>query len=234
MTVPDADTGAPIRLVIFDFDGTLSDSGGWFLSIVDHLAEKYRFRPVDPGEVETLRNQSTREVIRHLGIPAWKLPFIARYVRTLLALHTHEIRLFEGVGELLAALKAAGMQLAVVTSNSELNARRILGVENAALIDLWDCASSLYGKAPKYRRTLKRAGVSAGEAISIGDETRDIEAARRTGIRTGAVLWGYASEAALRRLSPDLLFTRPDEIARVLLAGDSALQPIPESSLTAR
>ncbi|UZK69256.1 HAD hydrolase-like protein [Sphingomonas sp. S1-29] len=220
MTVPDADAGAPIRLVIFDFDGTLSDSGGWFLGIVDHLAEKYRFRAVDPDEVEGMRDKTTREVIRHLGIPPWKLPFIARYVRSLLALHTHEIALFEGIAELLAALKAAGIRVAVVTSNSELNARRILGPDNAALVDVWECASSLYGKAPKYRRALKRAGVAASEAISIGDETRDIEAARRAGMRAGAVLWGYASESALRAQSPDLVFAAPNDIARMLIAGD--------------
>ena len=41
-----------IRLVIFDFDGTLSDSGDWFLSVVDELARKFRFRTVQPDEGE--------------------------------------------------------------------------------------------------------------------------------------------------------------------------------------
>ena len=71
----------PVRLIIFDFDGTLSDSGEWFINVIDQLAERFRFRRVDRDEIETLRSRSSREVIRHLGIPAWKLPFISRHVR---------------------------------------------------------------------------------------------------------------------------------------------------------
>lgn len=210
---------APIRLVIFDFDGTLSDSGHWFLGIVDHLAQRYRFRTVEAGEVKALRSLPTRDVIRHLRIPAWKLPFIARYVRTLFALHTDEVHLFEGVTEMLKRLEAAGIRLALVTSNAEINARRILGPENAARFTIWECASSLYGKAPRFRRVLKAAGVSPAETLAIGDETRDIEAARRCGIRSGAVHWGYAHREALDDLAPDHGFDTPDAVVRLLTGG---------------
>nr|WP_221228478.1 HAD hydrolase-like protein [Sphingomonas yantingensis] len=207
----------PIRLVIFDFDGTLSDSGHWFLGIVDHLAQRYRFRTVEAGEVEALRGLPTRDVIRHLRIPAWKLPFIARYVRTLFALHTHEVHLFDGVTDMLERLEAAGVQLALVSSNAEINARRILGPDNARRFTIWECASSLYGKAPRFRRVLKAAGVSAAQALAIGDETRDIEAAQRCGIRSGAVHWGYAHREALAAVSPDFGFESPDAVVRLLL-----------------
>lgn len=207
----------PIRLVIFDFDGTLSDSGHWFLGIVDHLAQRYRFRTVEAGEVEVLRSLPTRDVIRHLRIPAWKLPFIARYVRTLFALHTHEVHLFDGVTDMLERIEAAGVQLALVSSNAEINARRILGPDNARRFTIWECASSLYGKAPRFRRVLKAAGVSADETLAIGDETRDIEAARRCGIRSGAAHWGYAHRQALAEVGPDYGFDSPDAVVRLLL-----------------
>lgn len=203
--------------MIFDFDGTLSDSGHWFLGIVDHLAQRYRFRAVEPGEVERLRHLPTRDVIRSLGIPAWKLPFIARYTRSLFALHTHEVKLFDGIGEMLAAIDHAGIRIALVTSNAEINARRILGEENARRIAIWECASSLYGKAPRFRRVLKRAGIPASGALAIGDETRDIEAAQRCGIRAGAVLWGYAHADALCALEPDLRFETPGDVVRALI-----------------
>ncbi|WP_188055924.1 MULTISPECIES: HAD-IA family hydrolase [unclassified Sphingosinithalassobacter] len=204
---------SPIRLVIFDFDGTLSDSGEWFLSVVDQLAARFRFRTVVDGEVEMLRHKSTREVIQYLGIPNWKLPFIARYIRKLVYRRHGEIHLFPGVGDLLDRLAATGVQLALVTSNSEANARAILGPENAAKFDIWACGSSLYGKAPKFRRVLKRARVSPAEALAIGDETRDVDAAREVGMRAGSVLWGYASEEALAGAAPNALFRQIDEIA---------------------
>jgi phosphoglycolate phosphatase len=65
---------------------------------------------------------------------------------------------------------------------------------------------------------LKRAGVEPARAIAIGDEVRDIEAARSAGIACAAVTWGYAAPAALRAQRPDLLFERMDEIAPALLS----------------
>lgn len=203
---------APPRLVIFDFDGTLSDSGNWFLSIMDHLSDRYGFRRVARHEIEPLRRMCTRDVIRHLAIPRWKLPFISRYVRRLFGRHTHQVHLFEGVPDMLAAIEAAGIRIAVVTSNSEANARAVLGPENAARVTWWACGASLFGKAPKFRKVLKMSGIPPHQALAIGDETRDIDAARATGVRAGAVLWGYANPEAFAHLDPDIAFATPQAV----------------------
>jgi phosphoglycolate phosphatase-like HAD superfamily hydrolase len=73
------------RLVIFDFDGTLADSFPWFLRSIDSVADRFRFRRLREGDVELLRGHGAREIIRYLGIPTWKLPFIARHMRRLKA-----------------------------------------------------------------------------------------------------------------------------------------------------
>ena len=202
----------PIRLVIFDFDGTLSDSGDWFLSVVDELARKFRFRTVQPDEVDMLRNKSSRDVIAFLGISKWKLPLIARHVRRLVGCNAHQIELFPGTPDLLEQIAATGVKIALVTSNAEANVRKILGPEHAARIDCFACGSSLFGKAPKFRRVLKKMGVKPGEVLAVGDETRDIDAAREVGMRAGSVLWGYAAEELLIAMRPDVLFRTPQDI----------------------
>ena len=211
------------RLVIFDFDGTLADSGDWFLSIADHLAERFKFRKVPADEVESLRGKTSSEVIRHLGIPRWKLPAIGRYTHDLLAQQTDRIALFGGVTRLLEQLAASGVRIALVTSNAEDNARAILGPANAALIERFECGASLFGKARRYRKVLRKCNVALHEAISIGDETRDVVAAKKVGICSGAVLWGYANRAVLERLEPDLLFETPGEVLEYLLGGQATL-----------
>jgi phosphoglycolate phosphatase len=203
---------APIRLVIFDFDGTLSDSGDWFLSVVDELAHKFRFRTVQPGDVDMLRNKSSRDVIEFLGISKWKLPLIARHVRRLVGRNAHQIELFPGTPDLLEQIAATGVKIALVTSNAEANVRKILGPEHAARIDCFACGSSLFGKAPKFRRVLKKMGVKPHEVLAVGDETRDVDAAREVGMRAGSVLWGYAAEELLIAMQPDVLFRTPQDI----------------------
>ncbi len=203
---------SPIRLVIFDFDGTLSDSGDWFLSVVDELARKFRFRTVESHEVDMLRNKSSRDVIEFLGISKWKLPLIARHVRRLVGRNAHQIELFPGTPDLLEQIAATGVKIALVTSNAEANARAILGPVHAARIDFYACGSSLFGKAPKFRRVLKKMGMKPHEVLAIGDETRDVDAAREVGMRAGSVLWGYAAEELLSAMEPDVMFRTPQDI----------------------
>lgn len=205
------------QLVILDFDGTLADSGDWFLSIADDLADRFRFRRVAPDEVEGLRGRTTREVIKHLGIPRWKLPIIARHLHRRLAAETHKIALFDGVSTLLADLRAAGIRIALVTSNAEHNARTILGEDNARHIEQWECGASLFGKAPRFRRVIRRARLPHTAILSIGDETRDLTAARKVGVDGAAVLWGYANRDILTALNPVTAFETPAEVLPFVL-----------------
>jgi phosphoglycolate phosphatase len=211
----------PYSLVILDLDGTLADSLGWFLRHVNDVADRFNFRRVADEDIEELRHAGSREIIARLEVPTWKIPFIARHMRRLKAEHLAEIALFPGAEAMLRTLKDGGLQLALVSSDSEANARRLLG-EAAAHFSWFDCGASIFGKAAKFRRVVRRAGVAPSEVISIGDETRDIEAARTVGIACGAVSWGYAAPAKLRALGPDLIFERMEDIAPCLLLSEAA------------
>ena len=201
----------PFSLAIFDLDGTLVDSFPWFLRTVNDVADRFGFRRVRDEDVEQLRHASTREILAHLEVPVWKLPAIARYARRLKGEAASEISLFAGTDAMLRRLAANGVQLALVTSDSEINARQKLGA-SAALFQHFDCAASVFGKPAKFRRVIRRAGVLPQNVISIGDEVRDIEAARAVGVACGAVSWGYAAPAALRALAPDYMFAQMDDI----------------------
>jgi phosphoglycolate phosphatase len=206
----------PYSLVIFDLDGTLVDSFPWFLRNVNDVADRFGFRKVAEHEIEDLRHKPAREILRLLGIPLWKLPRIARHMQRMMAEDAVSAPLFDGAAEVLRALASAGHRLALVTSNSEANAREKLG-DSATLFAHFACGTSIFGKAAKFRRVLKQARVAASETLAIGDETRDIEAARAAGIACGAVTWGYAAPSALKAFGPDLVFEQMDDIARALI-----------------
>ena len=140
------------------------------------------------------------------------------HVRQLKSAHLRDIALFPGTGEMLRALKDGGLRLALVSSDHEANARQQLGETNAALFSDFACGASIFGKAAHFRRVLKRAGVDPARAVAIGDEVRDIEAARAVGIAAAAVTWGYAAPEKLRALSPDWMFERMEDIAPALCA----------------
>jgi phosphoglycolate phosphatase len=204
------------RLAIFDFDGTLADSFSWFLGVVNRLADEHRFQRIEEHEIETLRGLAARQVVAHLGVPAWKLPWVARRMRQQMARDIDHITLFPGVDRLLQGLARREIRIAIVTSNSIRNVRQVLGPGNAALILHYACGVSLFGKQAKLRAILRRSGFSAAEAICIGDEVRDLEAAHAAGIAFGAVSWGYTNPEALRCHAPQEVFANPEEILRKL------------------
>jgi phosphoglycolate phosphatase len=206
----------PYKLVLFDLDGTLSDSFPWFLRIVNAAADKHGFRRIEPHEIEEVRGKGAREIVKFFQVPAWKLPIIARDMRRMKSEHLDTIPLFAGVDRLLQALAVKGVAAAMVSSDSEENVRRALGPANARLISYYACGASIFGKAKKFRRVLTMSGIAAKDAICIGDEVRDIEAARKAGLAFGAVSWGYATPQALATLSPEEMFDSMDDmIARL-------------------
>jgi phosphoglycolate phosphatase len=205
------------KLAIFDFDGTLADSFPWFCRILNDVADRFGFRRTEPHEINALRTMGARDLMRHFGIPAWKTPFIAHHIRKRKSKELEQTRLFDGVEAMLRELSDAGIALALVTSNSEPNARAILGAENANLIRTYECGVSMFGKASRFRKVLRRTGTLAGDAICIGDEIRDLEAARKEGIAFGAVTWGYTVPDALIAHGPAVLFRSVDEVADQLL-----------------
>ncbi len=206
------------RLALFDFDGTLADSQAWFLGVFDQVADRFGYRRLAPGDRERLRGLETKAILQDLGVPTWKLPMIAKHVRALAARDIEKIRLFPGAAEMLAALKTGGVETAVVSSNDEGNVRRVLGPA-AAHVAHFACGASLFGKPSKIRGVLKAMRVDRHGAILIGDETRDVAAARDVGIDCGLVAWGYADPDFLRSLAPILFFERMDEIAPALING---------------
>src|SRR5262249_1618115 len=201
-------TDAPYSLAIFDLDATLPDSFPCFPSVLNGVADRFGFRSVAFDEVEALRRIGPRELLKHLDVPRWKLPLIADHMRRLKAQHLHDIPLFPGAREMLQVLAGAGVKLALVSSDSKANARTQLGAAAAALFSHYACGASLFGKAAKFRHVVKRSGVAP--AIAIGDELRDIDAARAAGIACGAVTWGYADPTALRAQKPDHMFMAMD------------------------
>jgi phosphoglycolate phosphatase len=205
------------RLAIFDFDGTLADSFPLVLGMMNDVADRFAFRRVREGELEELRLCDAREIMRRLGVRRWKLPMIARYVRARMAADVDQIGLFAGAGQMLGELSSAGVRLAVVSANGEDTIRTVLGPDNAALIDGFAAGVSLFGKRSKLIKMARLAGVARSDCIVIGDELRDLDAARAAGMAFGAVSWGATRGAAHAARGADFVFETMDEIAPTVL-----------------
>lgn len=204
-------------LAIFDYDGTLADSFPWFCSVLNQTARQFGFREVAEDEIDELRALGTREIVARLGVAKWKLPAIAMHMRKLSAESRDAVALFPGADAMLASLAASNIRVAIVSSNAEQTIRRTLGLA-AVHVSHFQCGASLWGKGAMFKAVIKRLGADKPCTIAIGDEVRDIEAARGAGIAAGAVTFGYNAAATLRAHGPDMVFDDYAELVEKLTA----------------
>ena len=203
------------RLVIFDFDGTLADSLPWFRASFQDMIARFDLAPVRDDEVEGLRGMSAREIMARLNVSMWQLPAIVSDMRKRKLAAASEISLFKGIPAMLTDLQRLGIKTAIVSSDSEASVRQVLGPA-ASLIARFDCGAALFGKHRKFRRVARKLGAKPSETICIGDEIRDIEAAKAAGMDSGAVAWGYALPSALQAARPTHLFNSIEEMVQRL------------------
>jgi phosphoglycolate phosphatase len=203
------------RLAIFDFDGTLADSFPFFIRVFNQLAEQHGFKGIDPDLAHTYRGYDARQIMEQVGIPAWKLPLVAKSFISLMSQNAASISLFEHTDDMLLHLANKGVTLAIVSSNSYDNVSRILGPANTRLISQFECGVSIFGKSARIQKVLKKTGIPCREAIYIGDQVTDLEAARKVKVAFGAVSWGYGTIESLREHFPEEEFDSVSAIRRI-------------------
>ncbi|MBJ8433782.1 HAD family hydrolase [Acinetobacter pittii] len=193
------------QAIIFDMDGTLVDSFSFFLGALNQLAKKYKFKSVELHEVEQYKHLSPKEIMKEMNVSRWKLPWIAKDFIRLMKERDQDVYMFEGMRDHLIELHKRGYTLAIITSNSKENCQSILGKELCELFSHIDGGSSIFGKAKRIKRVLNILDVSKNQAIYVGDQTTDGEAAHKAGIDFAAVGWGYTSAEKLKTIQPKVV-----------------------------
>ncbi len=212
----------PVSVVIFDFDGTVADTFRAGFEILNELAEEYGYRPLREEDIEGARDFSTRGLMRHLGVSTRKLPAISRQGVKRLRGRIQSIQPLPDVADMLRELVARGFRLGIVTSNSEENVGIFARNHGLEVFEFVRSSSRLMGKGREIKQAMRAHGFGIGDALYVGDETRDIEACRGIGMRCAAVTWGYNSRRALEEQGPYAMVESP---AQLLTLIDSLAKP---------
>lgn len=202
-------------MIIFDFDGTLAETLPFIVSVLDQLADRHNLQRLDKSLIPILRSYKLPKLIKMYNIPIWKLPVMAADLQEMMHQNIDSIKLFPGMEELIKELHTQQVTLAVVTSNALRNVQKVLGEEIVKCISYFECGVPLMSKAGVLRRLLRTSSILPQDALAIGDETRDIEAARKLGIPSIAVNWGFSTQPALEKAGPDFLVSSAEQILEI-------------------
>ena len=203
------------KYVIFDFDGTLADTEEANFVIYQKLAEKYNLRNITMDELGHLKKMSAKDVMAYVELKKRYLPFILKRGKNLLTQDIKNIRLCKpDVFQTIVKLREMGLKTAIITTNSKTNVKMFLESHNSNIFDLV-VSATMFGKELKMKKIIKKEKLNPREVLYVGDEIRDIIAAKNAGIDIASVGWGYNTVDSLKKHKPDYLIFEPSELIEI-------------------
>ncbi|HEX7241496.1 MAG TPA: HAD-IA family hydrolase [Longimicrobiaceae bacterium] len=215
----------PPAAVLFDLDGTLVDTYRLYL-------ECYR-RALAPhlGHVPTAEEIAARRPSAERGFLAeWVGPERVDACHAAMLEHYAALHgalgegMYEGVREMLAGLRSAGLRLGIVTGKGRRAWETTAAATDLGPFDVVVTEDEVRRPKPHpegIEAALRALGVRAGEAVYMGDSAGDLRAGRGAGARVAAALWPKTAPGErerfleeVRPLEPDWTFDRPADLTR--------------------
>jgi phosphoglycolate phosphatase len=200
---------------IFDFDGTIADNLRDVVRIVNEL-DILGGRKLSDKDVKELRKLSSMQALRKVKIPFWRLPRLLRQGLNVFRVHIPNMKTVPGLPAVIRSMYKGGNRLFIVSTNSEENISLFLDSHQlGAYFEKVYSSRNIFGKAAVLSGVLRDKRLLPEETIYIGDETRDITAARRSGLRIASVTWGYNDASILEKYRPDFLIDKPRQLLEI-------------------
>jgi phosphoglycolate phosphatase len=195
-------TAAPVRAVLFDLDGTLADTAPDLGAALNHVRRAAGLGALPLGTIRPWVSQGGRGLIGggfgllhdDPALPNLLDALLARYAAAV-CVHT---RLFPGMDGVLDELEIRGLAWGIVTNKpSRFTLPLLEGLGLAGRIGSVVCGDTLAARKPDPAPVLlacTQLGVAPGCCVMVGDDRRDIAAARAAGARSLAVTYGYGTQ----------------------------------------
>ncbi len=207
-----------VKCVIFDFDGTIVESRYLAVELLNKLAAKYKLRKIKESDYAHLRSLSIPQRCKFINLPFYKLPGLKMELTDKYRQATASLPIISDIKEVvLDQLKANGLALSIISSNSVENINAFLRHNKINSFDNIISSGGLFGKDKAIKDFLTQQALDSQEVVYVGDECRDIIACQKNKVRIIAVTWGYDNEELLASCHPDALVHHPLELCNAIL-----------------
>lgn len=201
--------------LIFDFDGTLSDTLSIFIDAYNEAAPKFHLRIISKSERLTMQDLAIGQVIRTLKIHPFKLLPLIWELKRIMQREQDRMRLFPDMKEALLLAHKSGIQMGILSSNRVSIIRYVM--KKTGTEDLFHFILSEKNFIGKKRYlTFLRKKYADQQIWYVGDQVSDIEACHGAKVRSIAVPWGFNTADSLQVAKPDFLVDSPRQIIEIV------------------
>ncbi len=211
------------RCCLFDLDGTLTDPAEGITNSVMYALEKYNIHVADRSELYPFIGpplvDSFKKYFGFSGEQA--VQAVAYYREYFRDAGIFENRLYEGIPDLLEKLRSKGVTVALATSKPYEFAIRIL--KHFDLYPYFDHfgAATMDGRISRKEDVIadllaRLGGIDRSSVLMIGDRDQDIIGAKKNGLESVGVLWGYGSREELQGAGADYVVGKPEDILALI------------------
>lgn len=206
----------PYEAIIFDFDGTLVDSIETLRCIFNEMATVNKIRNIRKEDLNELKNNELNEFLKTYKISKLRLILYLIRGKKKIREKLKDIPLIEGFETVIPELKKRTTFLGILSSNSKENIDTYLKNKNLRQhFDFISNTNKLLNKA-KYLKTIsKNLSLDKSKMLYIGDEIRDLQAAKKFGIDFVAVPWGFNSKEILSKHQPKYSIEHPSDLLKI-------------------
>jgi len=205
-----------IRTVIFDFDGTIADSLEIIIRLFNDVSSKYDLPQIKESDYDDLRGKSAHELVKQFKVTPLKLLMLSNEIRKNFREKVKDAPSNTGIKELIWDLHKNDIKVGIVTSNSKENVEVFLKNNKIENVDFIHSEKNLFGKGNVLNNVITAQGLNHLETFYVGDEVRDIDAARKSGIQIISVTWGFNDIARIEKASPDFIVSKPSEVLKIV------------------
>jgi phosphoglycolate phosphatase len=203
-----------IKVIIFDFDGTIADTTTSIAEIFNKIAPKYNLPFFKESDLDYLRDNSMSELIQRYDIGPVKLLKLVAEIQSELKNNIENTPPIPGMIQVLNDLEKQGVAVGIVSSNTTENIRLFLAKNKITNIGFVYSEKTLFGKGKILTNLIRKQRLSKSEVIYVGDEVRDVDAAFEARVFSAAVTWGFNSEKRLKRARPDFIVNKPRDLVK--------------------
>lgn len=213
------------KAVLFDLDGTLTESGEGIVKSVQYALEKLGLKDIDRKDLLCFVGPPlVKSFMKFYQFSKEKADEGVKYYRERFGkVGLYENKLYPGIPEMLEALKAAGYRIAVSSSKPEEYNIKIL--DYFKIDQYFDVVTgsrmdgTRTSKSEVIEETISRLGMENDrkQIIMVGDREYDVFGAREADIDCIAVLYGYGDRKELEGASPRFIVETVDELTKVLI-----------------